>query len=289
MSLCPRRQFLGRAAAAVLSVSRPVFPSAQPAEVPALGFPLEDYHVHLNSLALDQVVEASRERGVKYGILEHAGTKENEYPVVLSNDRELQDWIARLEGKPVYKGVQAEWIDWMPCFSKQVFAQLDYVLTDSMTVRDAIGNRVKAFGRGYDPGNDAEAFMEMYVEWNVEILEREPLDIFSHPTWIPGKFNRDFDRLWTPERMKKVVDALKRTGTACEIDAGMRLPKLPFLRMAKEEGVKFSFGSNSQGRVVNSLAYAIEMASALGLTEKDMFRPAPNGRKPIQIRRSLRT
>jgi histidinol phosphatase-like PHP family hydrolase len=284
-----RRQFLGGAAAVVASAARPFSAGGQTADRSGVGFPLADYHVHLNTLTLEQVVAASQERGVKYGILEHAGTKENDYPIVLSNDKELQDWIAKLEGKPVYKGVQAEWIDWMPCFSKDVFAQLDYVLTDSMTVRDSSGKRIKAFTAAYDPGNDAEAFMKMYVDWNVEILEREPLDIFSHPTWVPSKFNRDSDKLWTPERMKKVVDALKRTGTACEIDTGMRLPKLPFLQMAKEEGVKFSIGSNSQGRTVNQLTFAIDMAKALGLTAKDMFVPAPKGRKPIQVRRSLRT
>jgi len=85
--------------------------------------------------------------------------------------------------------------------------------------------------------------------------------------------------------MKTVVDALKRTGTACEIDCGMKLPRVPFLRMAKEEGVKFSFGSNSQGRTINGLDFCIENAKALGLTAKDMFVPAPNDRKPIQVRK----
>ncbi|MBZ5581337.1 MAG: hypothetical protein LAQ30_03880 [Acidobacteriia bacterium] len=261
-------------------------PSSAQTAAPKPDFPLVDYHVHLNSMTLEQVVAASKERGVTYGILEHAGTKENDYPIVLSSDKDLQAWIAKLDGAGVYKGVQAEWIDWMPCFSKEVFAQLDYVLTDSMTVRDANGKRVKAFSRDYDPGNDAEAFMKMYVAWNEEILEREPLDIFSHPTWLPGKFNRDYDKLWTPERMRAVIDALVRTGTAVEIDCGMRLPKMAFLQMAKEQGVKFSFGSNSQGRVINDLAFCVEAARTLGLTAKDMFTPAPRYRKPI-VRRKL--
>ena len=55
----------------------------------------------------------SKERGIKLGIVEHAGTKENQYPVVLSNDAELKSYLARLDGKPVYKGIQAEWLDWM--------------------------------------------------------------------------------------------------------------------------------------------------------------------------------
>lgn len=283
MSISSRRQFLGGAGATVIASSSAF---ANPlASESGLDFPITDYHVHLNALTLEQVAAASKERGVKYGVAEHAGTKENEYPVVLSNDAELQAWIAKLSPYPVYKGVQAEWIDWMPCFSKDVFAQLDYVLSDAMTVRDADGKRRKAFTAGYDPGNDAEAFMNMYVDWMVEICEREPLDIFAHPTWIPRKFNSDFDKLWTAQRMKKFIDALKRTGTACEIDCGMKLPKLAFLQMAKEERVKFSFGSNSGGRTIGDIGYSVEMAKALGLTAKDMFVPAPRGRKPIQTRK----
>jgi hypothetical protein len=59
--------------------------------------------------------------------------------------------------------------------------------------------------------------------------------------------------------------------------------------MAKDAGLKFSIGSNSQRRVPNQWDFAIEMAKSLGLTEKDMFVPAPKGRKPIQARKSLRT
>ena len=36
---------------------------------------------------------------MKYGVLEHCGTKENEYPIVFSNDKDLQDWIDKLTGQ----------------------------------------------------------------------------------------------------------------------------------------------------------------------------------------------
>ncbi|MGD0499017.1 MAG: hypothetical protein ABSC23_11335 [Bryobacteraceae bacterium] len=287
MTTNSRRQFLGGAASAFVTASRAV--TAQTPSNPfGLDFPIVDYHVHLNAMTLDQVAATSKERGIKYGVAEHAGTKENDYPNVLKSDAELQQWIAKLDPYPVYKGVQAEWIDWMPCFSKEVFAQLDYVLSDAMTVRDANGARIKAFTAPYDPGNDEEGFMKMYVNWMVEICEREPLDIFAHPTWMPRKFNADYDKLWTEERMKTFASALKRTGIACEIDCGMRLPKLAFLKIAKDQGVKFSFGSNSGGRTVTDIGYSVEMAKQLGLTAKDMFVPAPKGRKPIQLRTNLR-
>jgi histidinol phosphatase-like PHP family hydrolase len=279
-----RRELLGGAAAAAASILSQTG-QAQAVDASGLDFPVEDYHVHLNNLTIEQVVARSKETGIKYGVLEHAGTKENEYPIVLSNDKDLEDWIAKLSGKGVYIGVQAEWIDWVPCFSKEVFSQLDYVLTDSWTVRDANGKRVKAFSPGYDPGNDPEAFMKWYVEWIIEILETTPLDIWSHPMWVTRKFQPQLEQMWTEERMRRVVMTCKNTGTAVEIDSSVRLPTMPFLQMAKSEGVKFCFGASSQGNRINPIDWSIATAKHLGLTKKDMFQPAPRGRKPIQIRK----
>jgi histidinol phosphatase-like PHP family hydrolase len=279
-----RREFLGAAAASLVAASQP-FANAQTAAQQGPGFPLEDYHVHLNSMTLEQVIARSRETGVKYGLLEHLGTKENEYPIMLSNDKELLDWIAKLQDRGVYVGAQAEWIDWVPCFSREVLSRLDYILTDSWTVRDANGKRIKTFSAGYDPGTDPEAFMKWYVDWIVEILETTPLDIWSHPMWVTRKFSAQLEKMWTEERMQRVVMTCKNTNTAVEIDSSVRLPTMPFLRMAKEEGVKFSFGASSQGVRVNPIDWSINTARDLGVTKKDMFQPAPQGRKPVQIRK----
>jgi histidinol phosphatase-like PHP family hydrolase len=288
MSTSTRREFLCSAAAGMVAASQPFSQAAQTAAASGLGFPIEDYHVHLNVLTIDQAVAASKATGVKYGILEHAGTKENEYPIVLSNDKDLLGWIEKLQGKGVYIGAQAEWIDWMGCFSKEVFSQLDYVLTDSWTVRGTNGKRVKAFGRDYDPGDDAEAFMKWYVEWIIEILETTPLDIWSHPMWVTRKFNPRLEEMWTEDRMRRVVQTLKNTNTAVEIDSSVKLPTMTFLKMAKSEGIKFSFGANSSADKINPIDWSIATAKELGLTKNDMFQPVPRGRKPIQIRK-LRT
>jgi len=285
MSVHTRREFLAGATAGLVAGTRPISAMAQSAAQSGLDFPIEDYHVHLNSMTIDQVAEISKQTGVKYGVIEHCGTKENEYPIVLSTDKDLQDWIAKLQGKGVYIGVQAEWIDWPGCFSKEVFSQLDYVLTDSWTVRDATGKRIKAFSGGYDPGNDPEAFMKWYVDWIVEILETTPLDIWSHPMWVTRKFTGQLEQMWTEERMRRVITTLKNTNTAVEIDSSIKLPTMTFLKMAKAEGIKFSFGGSSQGARINPVDWSVATAKELGLTRKDMFQPAPRGRKPIQIRK----
>ena len=61
--------------------------------------------------------------------------------------------------------------------------------------------------------------------------------------------------------------------------------RAPFLKLAKDAGAKFSFGSNSGGRAPADLGFCIETAKTLGLTAKDMFVPAARDRKPILVRK----
>ena len=169
-------------------------------------------------------------------------------------------------------------------FSKAAVAELDYVLSDAMTMPGRSGQRSKMWQPGFDPG-DPQEFMDRYVKWNVEVIEKEPLDIFSHPTWLPAPLDKNYDTLWTHERMKPIIDALKRTGTAVEIDSAYDIPGLPFLHMAKDAKLKFSFGSNSGSGPVRAMDFCIGRARTLGLTARDMFVPAARGRKPVERRR----
>ncbi len=81
------------------------------------------------------------------------------------------------------------------------------------------------------------------------------------------------------------MDAAVKHGVALEINSLYLIPRLPLLRMAKEAGVKFSFGSNIRGPNVGKSDYWVEAINALGLTRKDWFTPAPAGKKPIQVRK----
>jgi histidinol phosphatase-like PHP family hydrolase len=283
-----RREFLGGATAALLSVPGVLANPSNPGPASAgLEFPIVDYHVHLNAtFRLENALALSQQQGFKFGILEHAGTRENIYPAILTNDTELGKWIDKLDGKPVYKGVQAEWTDWMKCFSRQMVARLDYVLSDALTIPDRNGNRTKMWSASFDPG-DPNEFMDRYVKWNVEVIEKEPLDILAHPTWLPAALEKDYDALWTAERIKPIIAALKRTGTAVEIDSAFNLPRMPFLRQAKDAKLKFSFGSNSGTGPARGMDFCIGTAKALGLTRRDMFVPARNGRKPFEARKLI--
>jgi histidinol phosphatase-like PHP family hydrolase len=284
-----RRLFLAKFAGACTSVAVLTSPRSRPAAEAAeagLGFAPVDFHVHLDNSTLDKVLELSEQRRIQFGIVEHAGTKENKYPVILSSDQELERHINSLEGKPVFKGIQAEWIDWMSCFSPQTLGRLDYVLSDAMTFPGPDGRRMKLWERGADVG-DPQRFMDRYVDWHVEIMAKEPLDILANTSWLPDALLPKYDALWTTERIKKVANAAVQYGVALEISASYKLPKLHFLELAKAAGVKFSFGSNGRYPKMGLLDYSVQMAKALDLRAGDMFTPAPPGQKPFQ-RRSLR-
>ena len=250
-----------------------------------LDFSLVDFHVHLDHSTIDAALALPQARNIKFGIVEHAGTRENVYPVVLSNDEELKRQLDMLAGKPVFRGVQAEWSDWWSGFSTAALAQLDYTLTDAMTFPGKDGRRKKLWEpdvESFVDMTDKEAFMDRFVDWHVKILSEQPIDILANTSWLPKPLADGYDSFWTPARVRKVADAAVQHRVALEISSSYKLPKLPFLKIAKAAGVKFSFGSNGRYPKMGLLDYSISMAKELGLTRADMFMPAPEGQKAVQ-------
>ena len=232
---------------------------------------------------MDDLLAISQKRGVKFGIVEHAGTKANKYPALLSNDEDLARHLRSLEGRPVYKGIQAEGLDWMGCFSKEMLGRLDYVLSDALTMPQKNGERWELW-RPSIRVSDKQDFMDRYVDFHVEVMSVEPLDILANPTFLPHCLAEEFDALWTTARMQTVIDAALKYQVAIEINSQYRLPRAKFLEQAKAAGVKFSFGSNIRGENVGKLDYCLEMVHQFGLTREQLFTPAPAGEKPFQRR-----
>lgn len=288
-----RREFL--AAGAVGAGAAILAPSVITGEEPAgksassgPGFPLVDLHVHLDNSTILKALEIARERGVKFGIVEHAGTKENDYPVMLSSDEELQRYLDMLAPYPVYRGVQTEWTDWFECFSPEVAARLDYVLTDAMTFPGKDGRRVKLWSQDVESRvemSNRQAFMDRYVDWYVEIIQKQPIDVLANVSWLPRPLAGDYEAFWTPKRIRRVIDAALEHRVALEIGSRLKLPKLYFLEMAKAAGVKFTFGSNGRYPNMGQLDYCLDMARELRLTKTDMFTPAADGDKAVQRRK----
>lgn len=285
--LMNRRGFLG--ATAVLGL-RPaasrMWAGTNPPTKTKNKIRMVDYHVHLdNVVTLEKALERSRETGVKFGIVEHAGTTANKYPNLISTDEQMNAYLAKLEGKPVLRGIQAEGVDWMSCFSKPVLAKLDYALSDALTLPDKDGKARTEIWRPWVKVADKDEFMDRYTDFNVKVMAVEPIDIMANPTFLPDCLKDDFDRLWTEKRMRAIVDAAVKYNVAIEINSNYKLPKLAFLRMARDAGAKFSFGSNIHGLGIGNLEYCEEMIDQLQLEPKHIFQPAKSGRKAIELRK----
>ncbi|MBZ5591127.1 MAG: hypothetical protein LAP39_02755 [Acidobacteriia bacterium] len=260
--------------------------SALPDTVPMRdGVPRVDYHAHPEiGMTVDRAVAISKERGVKFGLLQHAGIKESDYPDLVSNDDELKAWIHQLEGKPVFKGVQAELLNWMSAFSKETVARLDYVLSDALTMPDKSGKMIKLWTPAFQC-HDAQDFMDRYVDFHEEVMAKEPIDIIANPTYLPEALEPDYDKLWTEKRMRKIIESAARHHVAIEINSRYKVPRLAFLEMAKAARVKFSFGSNGHTTdAMGDIDYGVAMYRKLELTLDRFFQPAMPGKKPIEVR-----
>jgi hypothetical protein len=251
--------------------------------LPRPDFPLVDYHVHLKGgLTLAQAIENAKQRNVKFGIAENCGLGFR-----VTNDEKLRPFLRLLEGKPVYTAMQAEGREWLNMFSPEMIAKFDYVFTDAMTFTDNRGKRIRLWIRSEVKIDDKQEFMDMYVDKIVSVLS-EPIDIYVNPTFLPAVIADQYDDLWTPQRMDKVIKAAVKNNVAIEINARYRIPSKAFIKRAKRAGVKFSFGTNNGGRQLGHLEYCRRMAKECRLTEKDMFSPRPDGKKSIQRRRVSR-
>jgi hypothetical protein len=248
----------------------------------AHNYPVVDYHVHLKGgLTLDDLLHRSRETGIGCGVAVNCGKG---FPV--EDEAGARKFADSLRGKPVYAAMQAEGREWVDMFPRAAATQFDYIFTDSMTWTDNHGKRMRLW-MSEEVGriNDPEEFMETLVARAVGIMEREPVDIYVNPTFLPAPLDKNYDALWTEERMRKVIRAARKSDIALELNDRYKLPHEQFVRMAKEEGLKFTFGTNNAGAADwGRSAYGIEMIRRCNLAWSDFFVPKPRGERAIDRR-----
>lgn len=245
------------------------------------NYPMVNYHVHLKGgLTLEEALAESRRTGVFYGIAVNCGVGFG-----VTNDAGIYQYLDSMKGQPVFVAMQAEGREWVKMFSPAAIAKFDYVFTDSMTWTDNHGKRMRTWIKE-EVGEikDKQEFLDTLVERAVEILTREPVDIYVNPTFLPDVIAAEYDQLWTPARMQKVVDAAAKNGVAIEINARYKLPSPAFIKLAKKAGCKFTFGTNNGGRDIGELDYCLAMVKECGLQWQDIWTPKPDGQKPVQVK-----
>lgn len=238
-------------------------------ELKAAGYNIVDYHAHLKGgLTMEELLDHSKKTGIRYGVAFNAGIG---FPI--TDDTSLMENYQKYKDYPVYMAMQAEGREWVSMFSKESISTFDYVFTDAMTWTDGKGRRMRLWMPEEVFVDDKDDFMEQLVAKIVEVMEKEPIDIYVNSTFLPDVLQADYDALWTEERMDKVIHAAAKNNIAIEINARYKIPSATFIKRAKKAGVKFSMGTNNADRELGTLDYAIEMIAECGLKPGDFFEP----------------
>lgn len=245
--------------------AKPLFSFAASAE--KLEFPLWDLHVHLTDrFSINEVLGIAKERNVRFGIVEHPGQG------AIRDDADLRNYISRLRKHPVLVGLQPTGLGWAKRFSPEVLSQVDYVLMDPQTI--PLGNGEFMHIWQFDTYvEDTNEFMERYMAYSLEILTKEPIHIFGWPLFLPVCIARDYYTLWTQDRMQRLISAAKARNIAFEINDMSHTPHEEFIRMAREQGLKFTLGSDSRNANAGRLAYCKQVARKCGLKTEDFYIP----------------
>jgi len=233
------------------------------------NFPLIDFHVHLKGgLTLEEALANSRKTGINYGIAPNCGLG---FPI--TDDEGIYKFVESMKGQPAFLGMQAEGREWVNLFSKEAIGKFDYVFSDAMTFTDDRGKRIRLWVEKEVAFDDKQAFVEMCVDKIVSVISNEPIDVYVNATFLPACISDEYDVLWTPRRMQRVIDAAVKHDVAIEINARYRIPNVAFIKRAKAAGVKFTFGTNNGGKELGRLEYCLDVVEQCGLTWKDMFVP----------------
>lgn len=263
-----RRTFIrnaGMAAGAMIISPVPEFRKSSGKD----DYTLMDLHVHTTqSHTMDKIMEISMSKKIRFGIVENPG-------MAVRDDATLQAYIDRLRKYPVYIGLQPMSPGWSKSFSPGVIAQLDYVIMDAQTFPsgNSYGDTMRIWN--FDTYvDDTEKFMEAYVAHKLEVLNNdEPIDIFGWPLFLPVCIARDYYTLWTEERMQKIISAARKRNIALEINDLAHTPHEKFVMMAKEQGLKFAFGSDTRDMKTGRLDYCKYIAEKCKLKKEDFFVP----------------
>ncbi len=240
------------------------------------GIVITDWHMHIRG-GLTPEMAAERERlcGIRSSAMENHGREweifDNAQLVAFAAKAKK----AKVNGRSLPVGIQVNDRDWFKQIDAKTRAQFDYILADTMIMGKLPNGRDKRLWLVTDLsqlGAEPEAWMDEYVKMNLQVLD-EPISILANPTYLPAPLDAMADRLWTPDRMKAIIAKAVARGVAIEIQAESPYPRPRFLKLAKEMGAKFSFGSNNYDAAPKDLSRWLEAILWLDLKAEDVWQP----------------
>jgi len=215
-------------------------------DVGSHNYPLVDFNVHLKpGFDLQQALAKSRRDGINCGIL-----------------TDVKD-VDSFKNTCAFAGHQ---VDGKP-LPHATLAKFDYLLFDAASAIPPEAGTV----------NNVQEFMDTHVRNITAMLDHDPIDIYSNPTYLPPSLSASAETLWTEDRLRKVIGAAAINGVALELNNQNKLPSERAIKMAKELRCKFTFGSQGVGRC----EYGFQMIEACKLGWNDLWVPGAVGTKAI--------
>ncbi len=233
------------------------------------AFPLTDLHVHLTDrFTIDDLMAIARKTKTQFGVVVNPGYGVND-------DASLKEFIDSLLPYPVYIGLQPMSPGWSKNFSAEMISRLDYILMDAQTIPAGNGYNETLYIWSFDTYiDDPEKFMLVYMNHIMEVINNnEPLTTFGWPLFLPVCIARDYYRLWTEDRMQQIISALKKKKVNIEINDLAHTPDEKFILMAKTQGLKFTFGSDTRDNKAGRLDYCRYIAKKCNLGKEDFYVP----------------
>ena len=120
----------------------------------------------------------------------------------------------------------------------------------------------------------AEAYLEQtlrQIEWH---LKTYPTPILGHCQAMPFFEDLGWDHPSVISWEKEVVSLCRKYGAAIEISGLWHCPTERMIRLARQEGLRFTFGCDChEMKDIGDLAYSLDMVNKLSLTQEDLLIP----------------
>jgi histidinol phosphatase-like PHP family hydrolase len=232
--------------------------------------PIRDLHVHSihsdGAMTVEEILEVANRKGYLVGIADHASPEDK-----IVHDAHMVAYLDELERYPVYRSIELD-VELGTSLSSTCLDKLDYTIVG---VHFLTVDRVQTFF--WDPLAlipDPDAFVEAYISTATSAMRRMHMDIFAHPTLLPISLRSESARLWTPDRIRRLVVAAVQNHVALEISGHWRVPSEELLREGLRQGATFSLGSDGHGPdSMCDLDYPLEMVRTLGIGPDRLFTP----------------
>jgi len=210
---------------------------------------------------VDKAIQSFYQTGINLGLVTSS-----------VSESDLLNFVKEYSRYPVFIGLQNN--SGALNKSTDVVNQFDYVIGEITQFKSSKGKMVDV--RGSETIANRELFMEDYVKAIVERLNAKTIDVWSNPTLLPAALSADYDKLWTKERMNKVLDAAKQNAVAIAVNNMLKLPGMEFLKLAKEKGCHFALTGIYSESGMAKPDYYLNVIEQCNLTYKDIYIPKNN-------------